>query len=58
MQIVHLIWALLTNTNSVLNQLLNKMNVNKAAIELEAKSNASKLPSVSSVTKREYKTFT
>ena len=37
-QIVHLIWALLTNTNSVLNQLLNKMNVNKAAIELEAKS--------------------
>ncbi|MCT7542246.1 ATP-dependent Clp protease ATP-binding subunit [Aliarcobacter cryaerophilus] len=50
-QIVHLIWALLTNTNSVLNQLLNKMNVNKAAIELEAKSNASKLPSVSSVTK-------
>ena len=38
-QIVHLIWALLTNTNSVLNQLLNKINVNKAAIELEAKSN-------------------
>ncbi|WP_141047053.1 ATP-dependent Clp protease ATP-binding subunit [Aliarcobacter cryaerophilus] len=54
-QIVHLIWALLTNTNSVLNQLLNKMNVNKAAIELEAKSNASKLPSVSSVTKESIK---
>ena len=53
--IVHLIWALLTNTNSVLNQLLNKMNVNKAAIELEAKSNASKLPSVSSVTKESIK---
>ncbi|AXK49239.1 ATP-dependent chaperone ClpB [Aliarcobacter trophiarum LMG 25534] len=50
-QIVHLIWALLTNTNSVLNQLLNKMNVNRVAIELEAKSYASKLPSVSSVTK-------
>ncbi|UYF43960.1 ATP-dependent Clp protease ATP-binding subunit [Aliarcobacter cryaerophilus] len=54
-QIVHLIWALLTNTNSVLNQLLNKMNVNKAAIELESKSNASKLPSVSSVTKESIK---
>ncbi|PRM90431.1 ATP-dependent chaperone ClpB [Aliarcobacter cryaerophilus] len=54
-QIVHLIWALLTNTNSVLNQLLNKMNVNKAAIELEAKSNANKLPSVSSVTKESIK---
>ncbi|KLE10081.1 molecular chaperone ClpB [Aliarcobacter butzleri L354] len=52
---IHLLWALLTNTNSVLNQLLNKMNVNKAAIELEAKSNASKLPSVSSVTKENIK---
>jgi len=50
-QIVHLLWALLTNTNSVLNQLLNKMNINKTAIELEAKSYASKLVSVSSVTK-------
>ncbi|WP_418180306.1 ATP-dependent Clp protease ATP-binding subunit [Aliarcobacter lanthieri] len=54
-QVVHILWALLTNTNSVLNQLLNKMNVNKAAIELEAKSYASKLPSVSSVTKENIK---
>ncbi|MCR1815915.1 ATP-dependent Clp protease ATP-binding subunit [Aliarcobacter butzleri] len=54
-EVIHLLWALLTNTNSVLNQLLNKMNVNKAAIELEAKSNASKLPSVSSVTKESIK---
>ena len=36
-EVIHLLWALLTNTNSVLNQLLNKMNVNKAAIELKAK---------------------
>lgn len=50
-EVVHLLWALLTNTNSVLNQLLNKMNANKMAIELEAKSYASKLPSVSNVTK-------
>ncbi|MFY4805851.1 ATP-dependent Clp protease ATP-binding subunit [Aliarcobacter butzleri] len=54
-EVIHLLWALLTNTSSVLNQLLNKMNVNKAAIELEAKSNASKLPSVSSVTKENIK---
>lgn len=54
-EVIHLLWALLTNTNSVLNQLLNKMNVNKAAIELEAKSYASKLPSVSSVTKESIK---
>jgi len=49
--IIHFLWSLLTNTNSVLNQLLNKMNVDKAAIELEAKSYAQKLPQVSSVTK-------
>ena len=54
-EIVHLLWAMLTNTNSVLNQVLNKMNVNKAAIELEAKSRAEKLPSVSSVTKENIK---
>ena len=50
-EVVHVVWALLTNTNSVLNQLLNKMNIDKSAIELEAKSYASKLSSVSSVTK-------
>ena len=54
-EVIHLLWALLTNTNSVLNQLLNKMNVDKAAIELEAKSHASKLPAVSSVTKETIK---
>jgi ATP-dependent Clp protease ATP-binding subunit ClpB len=50
-EIIHIIWGLLTNTNSVLNQLLNKLNIDKSAIELEAKSYASKLPQVSSVTK-------
>ena len=54
-EVIHMLWALLTNTNSVLNQLLNKMNVNKAAIELEAKSYASNLPSVSNVTKENIK---
>jgi len=50
-EIIHIIWGLLTNTSSVLNQLLNKLNIDKTAIELETKSIANKLPSVSSVTK-------
>lgn len=54
-EVIHFIWALLTNTNSVLNQLLNKMNIDKTAILLEAKSNATKLTSVSSVTKENIK---
>jgi len=53
--VIHLIWAMLTNTSSVLNQSLNKMNVDKVSIELEAKSIAGKLPSVSSVTKENIK---
>lgn len=52
---IHLLWALLTNTNSILHQALNKMNVDKAAIELETKSIANKLPTVSSVTKENIK---
>ncbi|XPV54543.1 MAG: ATP-dependent Clp protease ATP-binding subunit [Halarcobacter ebronensis] len=54
-EVIHFLWALLTNTNSVLNQLLNKMNVDKAAIELEAKSYAAKLTSVSSISKENIK---
>lgn len=52
---IHLIWAQLTNSGSVLHQTLNKMNADKAAIELEAKSIANKLPSVSTVTKENIK---
>ncbi len=54
-EIVHILWGLLTNTSSLLNQLLNKMNIDKTAIELEAKSVASKLPQVSSLTKENIK---
>ena len=50
-EVVHILWGLLANTSSVLNQLLNKLNIDKVAIELEAKSLANKLSSVSSVTK-------
>ncbi len=48
---IHFFWALLTNSNSVLNQALNKMSVDKTAIELDVKSIADKLPKSSSVSK-------
>jgi len=47
----HFLWALLTNSDSVLNQMLNKMNVDKTAIELDVRSLAEKLPKSSSVSK-------
>jgi ATP-dependent Clp protease ATP-binding subunit ClpB len=54
-EVIHMLWALLTNTNSVLNQLLNKMNIDKTALVLEAKSYASSLTTVSTVTKENIK---
>ncbi len=48
---IHLIWAQLTNSGSILNQVFNKMGVDKAAIELDVASMAKKLPTSSSVTK-------
>ncbi|MDQ7044877.1 MAG: AAA family ATPase [Sulfurimonas sp.] len=50
-QLIHFLWALLTNSNSVLNQMLSKMNIDKIAIELDVKSLSSKLPTASGVTK-------
>ncbi len=50
-QVEHFFWALLTNTNSVLNQMLNKMNIDKVAIELDVKSLTEKLPKSSQVSK-------
>ncbi|WP_456429089.1 ATP-dependent Clp protease ATP-binding subunit [Nitratifractor sp.] len=52
---IHMVWALLTNTGSVLNQVLNKMGIDKAAIELDVVSQAKKLPTVSTVTKESIK---
>ncbi len=52
---IHLLWALLTNSNSILNQALNKMNIDKVAIELDVKSQADRLPKVSTVTKENIK---
>ena len=49
--VAHIFWALLTNTQSILNQALNKLNIDKAPIELEARSVVDKLPKSSSVSK-------
>ena len=48
---IHFLWALLTNSNSLLNQMFNKMNIDKIAMELDVKSLSEKLPKSSSVTK-------
>lgn len=47
----HLYWALLSNHQSVLNQALNKMNVDKAAITLQAQTQVNNLPKSSQVSK-------
>jgi len=52
---IHFLWALLTNSDSVLNQMFNKMNIDKTAIELDVKSLAEKLPKSSSVSKENIK---
>jgi len=57
-QPIHLVWALLTNSGSILHQTLNKMGADKPAIELEVKSIANRLPTVSSVTKESIKLST
>lgn len=54
-QPLHVIWSLVTNTSSILNQVFNKMNIDKAAIELEIKSEVGKLPTSSNVTKESIK---
>ncbi len=48
---VHFLWSLLSNSSSILNQALNKMNIDKTAIELDVKSVANQLPKVSQISK-------
>lgn len=52
---IHLFWAMLTNTNSLLNQALNRLNCDKVALELEAKSLANNLAKSSQVSKENLK---
>ncbi len=47
----HFLWGMLANSDSLLNQMLRKMNVDKVAMELDVKSLTEKLPKSSSVTK-------
>lgn len=51
----HILWAMLVNTNSQLNQVLNKLNAPKEAILLDIKSYSAKLPQVSTITKENIK---
>ena len=50
-ELIHFLWALLANSNSVLNQMLNKLSIDKTAIELDVRSLAEKLAKSSSVSK-------
>ncbi len=52
---LHVIWGLVTNTSSVLNQALNRASADKAALELELKSAVEKYPKVSTVSKENIK---
>ncbi len=46
---LHLLWALSVDNASILNQILNKLNISKEALELEIKSRISKLATNSNV---------
>ncbi|MEA8983289.1 ATP-dependent Clp protease ATP-binding subunit [Campylobacter jejuni] len=46
---LHLLWALSVDSASILNQILNKLNISKEALELEIKSRISKLATSSNV---------
>lgn len=46
---LHLFWALSVDSTSLLNQIFNKMNISKEAVELEIKSKIAKLPTSSNV---------
>ena len=48
---LHLLWAQVADSSSLLNQVFNKMNVSKDAVELEVKSKAAQLPTSSNVSK-------
>jgi ATP-dependent Clp protease ATP-binding subunit ClpB len=52
---LHMLWASVTDTNSVLNQALNKINADKSAMILNIQSTAQNLSKSSSVTKENIK---
>ncbi|EPD3972656.1 ATP-dependent Clp protease ATP-binding subunit [Campylobacter coli] len=46
---LHLLWALIVDSSSILNQICNKLNISKEALELEIKSRISNLATSSNV---------
>ncbi|HID0753054.1 TPA: ATP-dependent Clp protease ATP-binding subunit [Campylobacter jejuni] len=48
---LHFLWALSVDSTSILNQILNKLNISKEALELEIKSRISKLATNSNVSR-------
>lgn len=48
---LHLLWSLSVDSASILNQILNKLNISKEALELEIKSRISKLATSSNVSR-------
>lgn len=48
---LHLLWALSVDSTSILNQILNKLNISREALELEIKSRISKLATSSNVSR-------
>ncbi|ALV24626.1 ATP-dependent Clp protease, ATP-binding subunit [Campylobacter iguaniorum] len=52
---LHMLWALLADSSSILNQIFNKTNVSKDAVLLDIKSRANSLPTSSNVNKENIK---
>lgn len=52
---LHMVWALIANSSSILNQVFNKLNIDKNALELEIKSEVNNFPKTSSLTKENIK---
>ncbi|AJC84604.1 AAA family ATPase [Campylobacter peloridis] len=52
---LHLFWALSVDSSSLLNQVLNKLNISNQALELEIKSKIANLPTSSNVNKENIK---
>ncbi|PID47827.1 MAG: ATP-dependent chaperone ClpB [Proteobacteria bacterium] len=48
---LHVLWGLITNSNSILSQVLNKLNIDKTPLELDIKSHIEQLPTSSNVSK-------
>ncbi|CAD7287106.1 ATP-dependent Clp protease ATP-binding subunit [Campylobacter suis] len=52
---LHILWGLVTDSSSILNQVFNKNNITKEALVLEIQSNIKNLPTSSNVTKESLK---